>query len=145
MHVLRRTALAILVAGGMVAVAAVPAAAGVEDLTVSGAAACDAATGRYTITWTITSEDTATGPLVTSATMNPDGSVLTVSPNPVPGTQIPPNVSTAVGSLPGTTTGPVVLTVVFPSPLSPRSATVLLDGLCTVAAVAVEAPVDFTG
>lgn len=148
MHPIRRTLLAALFAGGMLALAAAPVGAGVNDVTVAGTAACNPTTGQYDITWTLTSNQGSSGATITNATMTPPGSDLTasVSPNPIPGTTIPPGHSTVSATLPGSTSGVVTLTVTFVAVLTTqRSGTVTLDGQCTVAAVAVESPVDFTG
>ena len=149
MRPIRRTLLAALFAGGMVAVAALPAGAGQNaPVAVTGTATCNGTTGNYDITWTLTKTNQPSVPQqVTSAIQTPPGTdyVAQVTPNPIPADPGGMGVlqhSTLATTLPGNTTGPVVLTVIA-SPAVASAGTIVLDGTCTIAAV--EASPDFTG
>jgi hypothetical protein len=148
MHSLRRTLLAALFAGGMVALAAVPAGAGQNTpVNVAGVPTCNGATGNYDITWTLTKTNQPSVPVqVTQAIQTPPGTdyVAQVTPNPIPADPGGMGVlqsSTLATTLPGNTAGPAVLSVVAGG--NPSAGTIVLDGACTVTAVEV-AP-DFTG
>jgi hypothetical protein len=135
MHPIRRALLAALFAGGMVALTAVPAGAGVV-LTVSGTATCDPSTATTTIAWTI-NDVFVTGATVV-ATQTPSGETLTVTTNPLSG-----GANTATGTVPGTTVGVVTLSVAVVGG-STFQGTVDV-GACPTPAAAVQGTADFTG
>ena len=142
---MRKFRLAAAAAGllALLVLTAGPAGGGISSVSVSGAFACNTTTGNFDITWTITKINNPSSPTsITSATQNPGGA-LTPTPNPIPAGA--GNTATATSSLPGTTVGPVTLSVVATGNPVPVVGTITLDGTCSIAAAPVVTRPRLTG
>ncbi len=135
---------AAVIAGAVFAAATVPVGAGILTITVTGQAACNPATGDFDITWTIAANNASPPPAVTTAIQTPTGTDIASTLTPP---AIPQNGhSTATGSVPGTTTGPVSLVVSYAAAVRPPdTGSVTVDGTCVAVPSPVTADVQFTG